>query len=48
MNSGTQQDATLEKQETSAMGKFQAVELTLTQDQYTIIQHYLPKGYTLQ
>jgi hypothetical protein len=30
------------------MAKFQAVEFTLTQDQYTIIQHSLPKGYTLQ
>jgi hypothetical protein len=48
MNSGTQQDAALEKQETSAMSKFQAVELTLTLDQYTVIQHFLPKGYTLQ
>jgi len=48
MNSGGQQDANIEKQETSAMAKFQAVEFTLTQDQYTIIQHFLPKGYTLQ
>lgn len=30
------------------MGKFQAVEFTLSQDQFTIIQHFLPKGYTLQ
>jgi hypothetical protein len=48
MNSGTQQEANAEKQETSAMSKFQAVEFTLTQDQFTIIQHFLPKGYTLQ
>jgi hypothetical protein len=48
MNSGTQQEGNPEKQETSAMGRFQAVEFTLTQDQYIIIQHFLPKGYTLQ
>lgn len=48
MNSGGQQDANVEKQETSAMSRFQAVEFTLTQDQFIIIQHFLPKGYTLQ
>jgi|LakMenEpi03Aug12_release.lakeMendotaPanAssembly.Ray.scaffolds.fasta_scaffold523734_1 hypothetical protein len=30
------------------MGRYQAVEFTLTQDQYIIIQHFLPKSYTLQ
>lgn len=44
--SATGQEAA-EKQETSGMSKFQAVELTLTQDQYTIIQHFLPKKYVL-
>ena len=29
------------------MNKFQAVELTLTHDQYAIIQHFLPKSYSL-
>lgn len=47
MNSERQQDAALEKQETSAMGRFQAVEFTLTLDQFTIIQHFLPKGFVL-
>jgi hypothetical protein len=48
MNSGTHLDVNIEKQETSAINKFQAVEFILTLDQYTIIQHFLPKGYTLQ
>lgn len=47
MNSGTPQEAMFEKQETSAMGKFQAVEFTLGLDQFTIIQHFLPKNYVL-
>ena len=47
MNSCTQEPNN-EKQETSAMGRFQAVEFTLTQDQYTIIQHFLPKKYVLE
>jgi hypothetical protein len=48
MNSGTHLDANIEKHEGSEMKKFQPVELTLTLDQHTIIQHFLPKGYTLQ
>ena len=47
MRSGSNQEAILDKQDTSQLNKFQAVELTLTHDQYAIIQHYLPKGYSL-
>ena len=30
------------------MGRFQAVEFTLTPDQFAIIQHFLPKMYVLE
>ena len=47
MNSGTQQDAILEKQEGSNFQKIQHIQFALTSDQYAIIQHNLPKGYSL-
>lgn len=47
MNSGTLQDAFLDKQDPYNQPKFDHLEFTLTNDQYAIIQHYLPKGYSL-
>ena len=47
MNSGTQQDGILEKQEGQHFQKTQHIEFMLTNDQYAIIQHFLPKGYSL-
>lgn len=47
MKSGSNPEAALEKQENSQVNKFQAVELTLTHDQFAIIQHFMPKGYSL-
>ena len=47
MNSGTLQDAFTEKQETGKYQKFDHLEFALSNDQYAIIQHYLPKGYSL-
>lgn len=47
MKSDSNHDVALEKQDQSQVNKSLPVELALTHDQFTIIQHFLPKGLSL-
>ena len=47
MNNEMQLEAIPEEKETPIFNKNELHEFALTTDQYIIIQHYLPKGYSL-
>lgn len=47
MKSDSNHEVGLDKQDQSQINKLQPVELALTPDQFTIIQHFLPKGLAL-
>jgi hypothetical protein len=48
MSNSIHHDTGFDKLETSSISKYQPIEFPLTIDQFTIIQHYLPRGYVLQ